>query len=236
MPLTAHAARTPRRSRPSRQDEHGFGAPPRPASASHPGDPGPEHVPRAIGPAGAPTPSPVVPYPSRPAAQGRIRPVRAPAQHSYHSGCSNCCCASRRRGCTTARQVPSDASGPLCATPRGLKRRKIGGRCGVWAVRPGRPTTRRHPPLNADIIGPAHAICTCITTVRISGHARIDRSCWPNHTITFTGPTNQANARVGIAQGPGMGGALDVAAARSGAASGVQRPYHRSWMRVGPAQ
>ena len=189
-------------------------------------------------------------------------------------------------------------------------RRKM---CGEQSGRIGRRPSAST--VNAVIIGLAHAICTCITTVRISGRVRIHRSCRPNHTITSTGPTNQPIPRVGIARawpasgvmnaaaahpgpqkaegarhlrvtvcsgqvpacprgprfqlrecfrtfgqlmdgrpGPstaaarspnispsgavpsGHERALGVAAARSGAAFGVQRPYHRSWMRVGPAQ
>jgi hypothetical protein len=91
--------------------------------------------------------------------------------------------------------------GPLCATPcrmagvtRSAEDVAVSSPAGVGR-RPSAST------VNADIIEPAHAICTCITTVRISGCVRIHRSCRPNHKITSPGPTSQPIARVGIVQG-----------------------------------
>ena len=67
--------------------------------------------------------------------------------------------------------------------------------------------------------------------------ARSDQSILPaesHHNVHRTDESDDRASRYRPVAG--MEGALDVAAARSGAAAGVQRPYRRSWMRVGPAQ
>jgi hypothetical protein len=162
MPFTAHAART--QDGPWRSCEGNALTRPgpvrlRPAERLRWRD----HMPHAIGPANPRTRPRSRP---RPGAGSRAPPAPAPPRHSCRWGCSGWSYASRSRGYMTARRFRSDASGPLRTTAPGVARHhRIGDGMAVSDQREASQTGTST--VIADIIDPAHAMRTCITTMRV---------------------------------------------------------------------